>query len=81
MKSRNLSKTLFEDLGNEHPISGGTRTSCVGNMGGRTEGSGSGGGTAAGPPPSNNNVIAVSTLPSANAKYCAAIASLSPKYQ
>lgn len=79
-KSLNRSNTLFDKRGNEHTGSGGTRISCVGNIGGLTGGSGFAFSDSTGLLPlSNIRLIAMSTFPSANARYCEAVASLSPE--
>jgi len=80
-KSLNLSNTLFDNCGNEHIGSEGTRISRVGSIGALTGGSGFAFSVSGGLPPSNIKLIAISTFPSANVRYCRAVASLSPKWK
>lgn len=77
-KSLNLSNTLLDIRGNEHTGSDGTNISCVGKIGALTGGSGFTFSFSDGLPLSNIKLIAISTLPSANDKYCCAVASFSP---
>lgn len=77
-KSLNLSNTLFDILGNEHTGSDGTNISCVGKIGALTGGSWFTFSFSDGLALSNIKLIAISTLPSANDRYCCAVASLSP---
>jgi len=72
---------LFDKLGNEHTGSDGTKISCVGNIGALTGGSAFAFSASGALPLSNIRLIAISTFPSANVRYCWAIASLSPDTQ